>query len=331
MGTAVAAKPIETLQNFIATNRSRIEDAMPAGVRAELITRSLMAAMRADPKLASCTPKSLKYCLECMTLTGLDVGQQLNAKAYLVPRRVKVSKKGEPERHEMQACFQIGYKGVKELVRRSGQGTLIMQDVRDGDLFEDNGRDQMPTFKAAKDPLRHRKRLEWVYAAFVPRDNSTPIVSVWSRERCIDHRDNYSQGYYGNKSDAWHEDNPSFPVMCQKCPVMELAGRGDLPLSSDVAQLAESADVMREIQPVAVAALPAAETSVITNQTPMEDPADEPIDIDPAWMEEELNKITTERALDIWQKKQCDTFGHQRQEIYDRCEEHRDLIRETSK
>lgn len=218
-----AHQNIEAMSAFLQKNEERIQDAMPTGVKAALITRTFMAEVRQNYKLAACKPESLRECFEQMVLTGLDVGHPINAKAYLIP-------------YGDEAHFQVGYKGVKEMIRRSGQGTLVMEEVREGDEFQDRGSSQLPHHVRSLAPDRHRKKLTHVFAAYVPHVG-LPVVSVWSVERCMDHRDAYSKGYKGKKDDAWHQENKAFPVMCMKCPVMYLAGRGDLPLSSDVAAI----------------------------------------------------------------------------------------------
>jgi recombination protein RecT len=303
-----ALTEIETLTKFMVDNESRIKASMPAGVRAELITRSLTSAMRADPKIAACTPKSLINCLEQMIMTGLDVGKGMIAKAYLVP-------------YGKEAQFQIGYKGVKELVRRSGQGRLVMHEVREGDHFKDLGEFAMPEFRPSDDPKRFQKKLTWVFAAYIPSDGTSPVVKVWSRERCLAHRKQYAKGYKGNKTDFWHEDHPGFPVMCMKCPVMELAGRGDLPLSADHMQMLDSLQAMREVEPLNVVPVP---PNSITDQSP---PEDEPIPVDWEYVEQELDEIVSEKVLDVWLKGMVDAHPQERTRLIDRCEEHRSKIR----
>lgn len=315
--------PTETLGKFLTDNSDRIRSSVPIGVRAELITRSLTSMMRMDPKIAGCTHKSLINCLEQMIMTGLPVGKGLTAQAHVVVRNVK----NDAGVKEPTACFQINYKGVKELVRRSGEGKLVMREVRECDHFVDKGEDEMPEFRRSDDPNRHKSKLTWVFAAYVPKDGSEPTVKVWSRERCIAHRDQYATGYYRKKTDFWHEEHSGFPVMCMKCPVHELANRGDLPLSADHVRMLDGLQAMREIQVVEPAAITHVEPQSITDQTPLED---EPIPVDWKYVKERLETITAEKPLDDFRNEMVDTHPDERQAIWDRCEEHRDMIRGTA-
>jgi recombination protein RecT len=253
-----AHQNIEAMSAFLQKNDQRIQAAMPTGVKAALITRTFMAEVRRNYKLAACKPETLRECFEQMVLTGLDVGHPITAKAYLIP-------------YGDEAQFQVGYKGVKEMIRRSGQGTLIMEEVREGDEFQDRGSAQLPHHVRSLKPDRHRQKLTHVFAAYVPHVG-LPVVSVWSVERCMDHRDRYSKGFKGKKDDAWHPDNPAFPVMCMKCPVMYLAGRGDLPLSSDVAAIV----AREEGQPVEAVRFEPTPAPAIAPPSPEPEPTQEP-------------------------------------------------------
>lgn len=336
MATTELVTALDTLDTFIRKNEGRISDAAPAGVKVELITRSLLAVIRRDPAVAACTPKSLINCLEDILMTGLEVGKGVLAKAYVVPRNNKVSKKGEPDKWEKTACFEIGYKGYKELVRRSGMGRLMMEEVREGDEFEDLGEYQLPKFKRSNDPLRFQKKLTWVFAAYVPFDGTFPIVKVWSRERCIAHRNQFAKGYKGSKGDFWHEDHSGFPVMCMKCPVLELGNRGDLPLSPNVMSVMERVDGLRTVQPLTTApqqALPTPDQPIahgIEDQTPIE-ADDTPADIDWTWFADHLGTVMTEKPLDDLCNELMAQHPHQKQEIFDACNKHRELIREQAK
>jgi recombination protein RecT len=243
---ALERSPVGQLTAYVDKNKSRIFAAVPDGVRGETIVRTFLGAVRRDPKLAACTPESLHRCLEEMTLTGLQVGTGLLGKAFLIP-------------YGKVAQFQIGYRGVMELCERGGKGDLVMDEVREGDTFQNMGVRTLPIHTPADDPLRHEKKLTYAWAAFVPHQG-IPKVAVWSVEKCIAHRDQYSKGYHGKKDDAWHPTNPAFAQMCMKTALMSLAKF--LPLTADVMSvvdtLTEQADYA-DIVPAVQDSLPAPE------------------------------------------------------------------------
>lgn len=327
MGTEVATQtPAAVLAKFVNDNKDRIAAAMPSGVRTELVTRSLLSLMQTEPKIAACTPQSLKKCLQEMVLCGLEVGKGIMGKAYIVP-------------YGKEAQFQLGYKGIKELVRRSGKGDVIMAEVREGDTFEPQNKFTLPVHRESSDPLRHTKPITHVFAAYVPTVGRA-IVEVWSVERCIAHRDQYSKGWKASKKqdNPWHPDNPAFAVMCMKCPVMYLAGRGDLPLSPDVQSMVVAADegfaieaaAVQVVEPAAIEQRDSTEvdkpSTLVNESTPEQDDTDTPAQVDMAWVAEKLGKITTLKATDDLQKELVEMFPTDKQQIYDRLEEHREQI-----
>lgn len=227
MGNAVATKVTgaQELATFVENHMDQIAEATPLHVRAETIVRQIVATVRGNPELARCTKASLVDCLRKASLTGLEVSDGPTAQAHIIP-------------YGKDAKFQISYKGYKELVRRGGQGTVAMESVHEGDVFEPRGSFALPMHHHGKDPQRRFTKLTHAFAAWIPKDGSAPVVSVWTREECIAHRDHYSRGYNGKKDSPWHEDNPAFRVMCMKTALLDLVNRGDLPLSSEVCEIA---------------------------------------------------------------------------------------------
>jgi len=73
----------------------------------------------------------------------------------------------------------------------------------------------------------------------------------------------------------------------------------------------------------------ASDEADVDNQSPPEDEI--PPDIDWAWLEKQLESIMGERPLDVLRDELIELHSHQRQEIWDRCEEHREMIREMKK
>lgn len=236
MGQVATRGPIAELAVFMRDNRDTIAEALPEGVSVDLVCNSLRIAIESNTDLAKCTPASLKRCLREMMLTGLEVGSGFRAKAYIIP-------------YGNEAQFQPSYKGIKELVKRSGKGELILGAVREGDHFEAYGEHERPVHQYdMTDKTRHTKPVTYAYAYYSPFSAAGGSVrtSVWPVERCIAHRDKYSQGWRkakDKKNHAWHPDNPEFEVMCMKCPAFYLANRGDLPLEYDVQQVVVSSEL----------------------------------------------------------------------------------------
>lgn len=136
-----------------------------------------------------------------------------------------------------KAVLMPGYKGLLDLVRRSGKCEASIEAVHEGDVFEYRGRFSEPLHVRTADPQRRMKPISHAYvvAAF-----TSGIVKCfcWSREECIAHRDRFSQGWrrVAGKPDKesenpWCERHPGFWVMCCKTVLRNAINRGELPIS----------------------------------------------------------------------------------------------------
>lgn len=136
-----------------------------------------------------------------------------------------------------KAVLMPGYKGLLDLVRRSGKCEASIEAVHEGDQFQYRGRFREPLHVRSDDPKRRSKPVTHAYvvAAF-----TSGIVKafVWTREECLAHRDRYSQGWrrVAGKPDKeadnpWCEKNPGFWVMCCKTVLRNAINRGELPIS----------------------------------------------------------------------------------------------------
>ena len=225
---ANAMKPLRT---WVSQNMPKIAAAVPEHVRPNQIVRTLFNALQANPDLAmKCTASSIGKCLIRAATYGLEINSGQLGHCYLVP-------------YGNEAQLQLSYKGIKELVRRSGQGMIFMGEVREGDVFQDNGQDEKPTHQKSDDAKRHEKKLSHAYA-YMKFTNGFVVSKVMSRNECISHRDRYSKSWARSKKadSPWHEKNDAFPKMCQKTCVHALANDGDIPLSADLREAMQTVE-----------------------------------------------------------------------------------------
>ncbi len=105
-----------------------MQSLVPKHVTPERMARIGLQAISRNPTLMECTPESVVGAImNCATL-GLE--PNLIGHAYLVPfRNGKTGK--------MEAQFQIGYKGLLDLVRRTGDVSQVYAyEVRESDEFD---------------------------------------------------------------------------------------------------------------------------------------------------------------------------------------------------
>lgn len=116
--------------------QSQIKAALPRHMTAERMARIATTEMRKVPKLGQCDPMSfLGAVIQCAQL-GLEPGNALGH-AYILPfdKREKVGGQWKTVRTEAQVI--IGYRGMIDLARRSGQIVSIdARAVYEGDKFE---------------------------------------------------------------------------------------------------------------------------------------------------------------------------------------------------
>lgn len=95
--------------------------ALPKHIDAGRFTRIVLTEVRRNPSLLRCTPASLLGALMLSAQLGLEPGPL--GHAYFVPFKQEV-------------VFIIGYKGMIDMARRSGQvSTIVARAVHEGDEF----------------------------------------------------------------------------------------------------------------------------------------------------------------------------------------------------
>jgi recombination protein RecT len=116
--------------------QSQLKVALPRHMTAERMARIATTEMRKVPKLAECDPMSfLGAVIQCAQL-GLEPGNALGH-AYILPfeKRKKIGNTWQTVSTEAQVI--IGYRGMIDLARRSGQIVSIeARAVYEGDEFD---------------------------------------------------------------------------------------------------------------------------------------------------------------------------------------------------
>jgi recombination protein RecT len=181
---ATTEKP-KDLAHLLATPsvQAQIKAALPRHMTAERMARIATTELRKTPKLMECQPMSfLGAVIQCAQL-GLEPGNALGH-AYILPfeKRQKINNQWQTVGVEAQLI--IGYRGMIDLARRSGQIlSLSAQAVYAGDEFEcvfglDPTLRHVPNFH---DPERAQAdRLTFVYAVAKLKDGGTQFA-VMSR------------------------------------------------------------------------------------------------------------------------------------------------------
>ena len=122
--TTAAVKPAEkinTIKGLLDKYAGEFKKALPKHVTVERFMRVAFMAVRNNPALLECTPESLVSA--CMTAAQLGLEPDgILGHAYLVPFK-------NNRFNRTDAQFQVGYKGLIALARRSGEVRSIAAHV----------------------------------------------------------------------------------------------------------------------------------------------------------------------------------------------------------
>jgi recombination protein RecT len=116
-----------TIADLINRQRSEIARALPRHMDADRLARIATTTIKTTPQLMQCSAQSLLGALMLSAQTGMEPGPL--GHAYLVPRKSKD--------RGWEATWILGYKGIIELARRSGQlESIEAREVCERDEFE---------------------------------------------------------------------------------------------------------------------------------------------------------------------------------------------------
>ena len=127
--TAAKSEQPKDVKSLLASPEmlTQIQHALPKHMKADRMARVMLTEMRKNPKLAACEPYSFMGAVMQLSQLGLEPGGALGH-AYLIPfnRNVKVGN-GWKKVPEVQLI--VGYRGMLDLARRSGQIVSITARV----------------------------------------------------------------------------------------------------------------------------------------------------------------------------------------------------------
>lgn len=213
--------PTVSVQAFIRSGMAEklIQETLKEGAQ-EFIT-SLLAVVNANLTLQSCDPVSIIKAGLVAAAMRLPIDPGLGL-AYIVPYNNKKKDAEGKSYWVMEAQFQIGAKGFKQLALRTGEYKLINEtDVREGEYKGVNRLTGEYDFKWIKrDEIRNKKDIIG-YVAFIELKSGYKKTLYMSKEDLYQHADRYSKSYqkgFGN----WVDD---FDGMARKTVIKLLISR----------------------------------------------------------------------------------------------------------
>ena len=189
----------KTIFDVIQAGAKQFATALPKHINSDRFVRIAITTIRQNPKLAQCNQESLLGALMVSAQLGLEPG--VLGQCYLIP-------------YGRECQFQIGYKGMIELLRRSGQlKDIYAYSVYENDEFE-------MTYGLDRD-LKHKPNLQnkgnfiGCYCVAVLKDDARAFEYM-TKEEIEAHGKKFSKTY-GNG--PWKTD---FEAMAHKTVVKKM-------------------------------------------------------------------------------------------------------------
>ncbi|WP_019652227.1 recombinase RecT [Variovorax atrisoli] len=165
----VAVSPVAKFSSFLDKLKPQLALALPKHMNADRMARLALTAFSTTPALQQCTPQSIAGCIMTAAQLGLEPG--IGGQGYLIP-------------YKTTCTFVPGWKGLVDLVARSGRATVWTGVVFEGDDFD---------YQLGDAPFcRHKPgdnegKFTHVYAIGRVKDAQMPVIEVWTRAKVEKH------------------------------------------------------------------------------------------------------------------------------------------------
>lgn len=220
--------PYKKAQSYLKAMIPAISEALPRskGMDAERLARLTMTTLKLNPKLLECSIESLLGAVLQSAQLGLE--PNLLGSCYFIPYKGTVS-------------FQIGYKGLIDLVCRKGEVmSIVAQEVRKGDEFHyEFGRNETLKHIPAAEHLRGEIEYYYAYAHLKNGGFTFQVMHISEIQKI---RDEHSISYRFDKNNSiWAKH---FQAMSYKTVIKKLVKY--LPVSVETQSLVANDETVRK-------------------------------------------------------------------------------------
>jgi recombination protein RecT len=192
---------ITVFSGFMDKMKPQMALALPKHLTADRMARLALTAFSTSSALQRCDPKSIAASIMTAGQLGLEPG--VNGAGYLIP-------------YGTTCTFVPGWKGLVDLVSRSGRGTVFTGVIfRDQDYtFTDGARRDLvihnETDLDRPEDITHAYAIGWV------KDATMPIIELWRVSKIEKHRATY------NKMGTKHYSFRDWEMYCRKVPLLQV-------------------------------------------------------------------------------------------------------------
>lgn len=200
-GGGRAANPVTVFSNFMDKLKPQLALALPKHLSNDRMARLALTAFSTSPALQRCSHQSIAASIMTAAQLGLEPG--VNGAGYLIP-------------YGQTCTFVPGWKGLVDLVSRSGRGTVFT-----GVIFKDQ--EYTYTDGARRDLVIHNQTdlddpadITHAYAIGWVKGSDMPVIELWSVGKITKHRDKY------NKVGRKHYSFRDWEMYCRKVPLLQV-------------------------------------------------------------------------------------------------------------
>lgn len=199
-----AETPIAKFSSFMDKLKPQLAMALPKHMNADRMARLALTAFSTNADLQQCSPQSIAGSIMTAAQLGLEPG--INGQGYLIP-------------YKGTCTFVPGWKGLVDLVARSGRATVWTGVVYEGDRFDYQLGDAPYCRHVPGDGADDGEAFTHVYAIGRVRDAAMPVIEVWSRNKVSKHLKQYNK--VGGRHYA-HSSENNFEMYARKVALLQV-------------------------------------------------------------------------------------------------------------
>lgn len=171
------SNPVSQFSRFLDTFKPQLQLALPKHLTVDRMARLALTSFSTNEKLQACDPRTIAASIMTASTLGLEPG--VNGQGFLVP-------------YGRTCTFVPGWKGLVDIVNRSGRATVWTGAVFDGDHF-DYALGDRPFVQHRPADEDDPGKLTHVYAIGRVNGSDWPVIEVWTMRKVWRHRDQYNK------------------------------------------------------------------------------------------------------------------------------------------
>lgn len=200
VATGKKDNPVASFSNFLEKFKPQMALALPKHLTADRMARLAITAFSSTPKLQLCEPKTIVASIMTSATLGLEIG--VDGQGFLVP-------------YGKTCTFVPGWKGLVDLVSRSGRATVWTGAVFQGDEF-DYALGDTPFIRHRPGEENDPDKITHVYSVGRVNGSQYPVIEVWTVGKVKKHRDKY------NKVGGNHYSFRDWEMYARKIPLLQV-------------------------------------------------------------------------------------------------------------